>query len=57
MRSWFDIGELIPSVKLILDTFLHILFHVGEEFIIDFGLKQLWVAFMLDSKFYTKFYF
>ena len=46
MRGWFDVGELILSLKLILDIFLNIWFYVGKEFeinsrsIIDFGLKQ-----------------
>ena len=41
-----DVGELILSLKLILDIFLNIWFYVGKEFeinsrsIIDFGLKQ-----------------
>lgn len=56
MRVWIGIGELIPSPKLILDTFLHIWFHIREEFIIDYELKQLLVAFALDPKFDTEFY-
>ena len=47
MRVWFHIREFIPNPKLILDEFLHIWFHIGEDFKIDFGceidseLKQL----------------
>jgi len=63
MRGWFDVGELILSLKLILDIFLNIWFYVGKEFeinsrsIIDFGLKQFWVVSALDSKFCIEFYF
>jgi len=41
---------------LILDNFLHVLLHIGEEitidsqFKIDFKMKQLYVVFVLDQK-------
>lgn len=38
---WFGVKELILSLKLILDTFSYVWFHVREEFRIISELKQL----------------
>lgn len=54
---WFGVKELILSLKLILDTFSYVWFHVREEFRIISELKQLWVTFVLDQKICTEFYF
>lgn len=56
MRVWFHVANWL-SPELILDKFGHVWFYGREEFRIDFELKQLWVAFALDKKFYTEFYY
>lgn len=59
---WFHFGELIPCPKLILDKLSHVWFHIKKEpridseFIIDYELKQLWVAYALDKKNYVELY-